>query len=464
MYKKKSKVYKKEKVNTPQKEIKIKKVSRPIKQKIPILSVYTNVIKSYNLYYLRNLEEYEKEFESTKLVISSKNYTLNQLVEKYEYNLENSIIFKYISGPKTFYELHNHENKMTVYIFGENHASNENCSSIMKEKDNKKVFDNENYKKYSLKSDMGQWLLENGTGDIIKYKEIENVIKKISNNSPVFLDVYLEDDLHYIAKNKKSAFPNGKTAKIMNNIKKDFIGRLHYVDIRGSATIIKSNQINILPPLLRLVNSMEIIAGSNIYDYKLRKKIAPIFLKYYKIYFNDKLDYYKWKEQLIIGIFDNKYLKKEIEKSYKGIDIKNFFYKKIETLLTFEEYEYQKDDYENIYQYTENLINENINKDLTENEESLTNEIFIFGGLSNFIIDIISYTVDIYTLCRIFKKFNVVNDLELKKPKNIIIYVGDFHAKAIKDYFLFLDYDLKNGKQIGENCVYTTMKTPFFYK
>ena len=51
-------------------------------------------------------------------------------------------------------------------------------------------------------------------------------------------------------------------------------------------------------------------------------------------------------------------------------------------------------------------------------------------------LDIFTIIMDIYTLARMFRTFNIGNKNMPVSPKNIIIYVGDYHADIYNDFFM----------------------------
>jgi len=101
------------------------------------------------------------------------------------------------------------------------------------------------------------------------------------------------------------------------------------------------------------------------------------------------------------------------------------------------------------------------------NDHSIEPATFIqqFDYLVTFLILINSVIVDCYTLCRIFKKFNLQPDNPQKRrstdepesPSNIIIYAGDLHCnryrKFLKEIGFNLIADIGSTNLPVKNCI-----------
>ena len=78
-----------------------------------------------------------------------------------------------------------------------------------------------------------------------------------------------------------------------------------------------------------------------------------------------------------------------------------------------------------------------------------------------FFLDITTYAMDIYCLCRIFKKYNVQSAFQPVESKNIIIYTGNNHSKIYREFLMHIGaeetYHYENPNR--KNCVLITKFT-----
>ena len=82
----------------------------------------------------------------------------------------------------------------------------------------------------------------------------------------------------------------------------------------------------------------------------------------------------------------------------------------------------------------------------------------LFEPAGNFLLDIGAYSMDIYCLARIFKKYKVESTFQPVESKNVIIYAGNQHTRIYREFLMEIGaeetfhYENPNNK----NCVLVT--------
>lgn len=165
------------------------------------------------------------------------------------------------------------------------------------------------------------------------------------------------------------------------------------------------------------------------------------------------------KTETLLDIFlKNKSLKKELKATYKKKELKLWFnsmyYKKIQSFggkATF-------------IDTIKKLIS------TIENNTSLSRD--IMKKLGFLFINLNSLLVDYYCLARIFKKHDLEGSFQPEESKNIMIYVGDAHARNMTEFFRsigFKDYFNHYNEQ-KKSCISlktpnknTTVRSPYFF-
>ena len=156
-----------------------------------------------------------------------------------------------------------------------------------------------------------------------------------------------------------------------------------------------------------------------------------------------------WKQ-----IFENPFVKKELSRSYRSEDIKDFgFHTLVREALperaTF------------LFYYKILKANEN-----GKTREQRKDYVDALKGIYNATVAINSSLVDIYTLSRIFKVFSGPHPDSPPEPSNIILYYGNQHAVRVRKFLSDHGYTtLKATEAPGKikNCVSTEgFPTPFF--
>ena len=387
-----------------------------------------------------------------------------------------------LSGPCSL-SLHksNIYNK-TIYIFGEIHGSENSCKK--KCNDDKILYKNQCV---STTSKKGKNLLKQGH-KIYKEYSIENYLGQLFNNTSVFIDFFLEisktpiltdDPSSYLGKiqNKFIDCWTGSSYNILPEAEKDDnlfttknsilnsdvckLTRMHYIDIRRDVNLYdtwnSSNDLGILVDiLLRLSNSLyddiNMIFKENKYSYITKTRFLNILRK-----LSGSKKVYK---EYIFDIFKNKLLKKELRKSIIKKKIDTFFSKKISILSS----NYRK----HIKYVCIDLIYIIENK-LPSSYSNLYSD--YFDVVNNYLILLESLIMDVYTISRIFKRFDIKSGiLQPSEVSNIIIYAGEAHSDIYREFLVYIGFntiDYKRNFQLNdqenERCLnISSFQQPFF--
>jgi len=184
----------------------------------------------------------------------------------------------------------------------------------------------------------------------------------------------------------------------------------------------RSNDIPLMIDLVKRLGSRAVEIISSIFDFRTNQidvdKIIDIFLR-------------------------NTYVNKELNKVEKNMkeNIINFFKRKIRR-------ESPPSVVSNLSEFILCLQN--------QRPIRLIDNYFKMTGL--FLLDIGAYTMDIYCLARIFKKYNVESTFQPVESKNVIIYAGSKHSRIYREFLMEIGaketfyYENPNNK----NCVLVT--------
>ena len=295
-------------------------------------------------------------------------------------------VAKYINGPYTLSKHHSDKYNKTIYIFGEYHGNDFQCSEVFKK---------------------GQVSVD-----------ITDYLHTLFSNTDVFIDFYLEDPLPEDYKLKpKHTFSFGKEVSIMNYLRHEFRDctnpkkrsncpyyknmRAHVVDIR--------EHLKINPNPISLVEKFTVDFRILIKN-KTASNIDRMYVKYNTL-INDL-------------------------KNIKSIDdLSNMFVKFLKSIPILRKEIKRSDlDTETVYNMARTLyyhkhskktllyIQDYINPDDDRRDSS---DNFIILDRPSFCIDFNVFSVDIYTLVRTFKTFRKTEFDIPAKPSNIIYYFGE---------------------------------------
>jgi hypothetical protein len=316
---------------------------------------------------------------------------------------------RYISGPMSLSYHTSDKYDMKIYIFGELHGNEGQCSQL------------------SLKKS--------------SYLNISEYLHKVFLNSDKFIDFYLEDYLFNsmeFDRNKnflnmlsydfrKCLNPNTRSECIYKTV------RTHFVDTRREQKGLSLVGTN---PFENFTKYLE--------DFLLKKKIDnKEELSEFKE-FGKKLLNCKNHTDIIILLID---IAKEIpiiKKALKRCNFEKeyifFIFSNILTKIYSDVDGYFYIDIHKLHFTIKKFIK---NKFLDDDIEDLIQILISIG----------SPIVDIYTICRMFKTFKNKDNLPTK-PRNIIYYAGYAHSEIIRSFLDFLDFERSvNTSYADENGI-----------
>lgn len=337
--------------------------------------------------------------------------------------------YDYISGPGSLTLQTHAKSRKKIYIFGEQHFSPLICP---------------------------------GAPTAVP---IVDFLKELFTKTPVFIDFYLEFGGYTGKSYSDIDITDTKINNIFKNFQKCFdfserhakecsVYRAHYIDIRVKY---EDKKYKIVSPITELGEGLRYISTRDFPNeviklQQIQKYLSnPSFLDILNKIFN--LDRAEAIQYLIEENFkSNIKVKKELEKSKLGKKI-------IEVLL-----EELRIYYLNNVESVRNILN-SINTD----PNFFLNNI---GKVSEFLIYINTYSTDAYTLARIFRKFNIENDPhemsvdydQPEKPRNIVIYVGEFHASTLRKFLQTQGFKLEGQSNAIEPKVESTCVSVQFFK
>lgn len=391
-------------------------------------NICKNLTETFNTSILNEKEEVKNYFY--QVANDNENeYTIYKLIKNNE-NKQEKIIVNNIGGPYILRHLFNKELKMELYLFGERHSDEIDC-----------------------------------TEDYIPF---ENYLENVINKTDVFLDIYLEvfpfdQDT---GKYNQNDYNNDRISKILEKTyeciqpttrdkQKCKLSRIHYIDIRK-----KTNKFNEILLFFYYRNYIDYFENADIEDLKLMIEILEYFLD------KDEL-----KKYLKIQLINWSYIKSYLYKKTISIDlVKNiikYFYEKM-TIIVDKNMEKIKFFSDNLISYIKELIKI---KKFEQSEEIEELEDFIKMKLQYidtckriynsivdlYMIDIGTYYMDIYTIIRMFKKFNNLEN-QPTRAHNILHYAGSAHTKNIYEFLLINGFEELERDSVGDfdsksNCI-----------
>lgn len=282
---------------------------------------------------------------------------------------------KFITGPGQITRLKHPTLPQDIYLFGENDHSNKSGCTIK----------------------------ENST-------QIEDYLIKLFSSTTKFIDIYIEFQIElnqFNSKNCDLMSEENTLCDIYKFFRKCITSdsktckypiRLHPIDVRNTRKDTRTKTYQMLIDIWKIKGS------------PLNLKV---FIKKYKtIIYNIRIINIKSQQYIIDSIFENKTISKEIKRSTLSLEQ---IYKALKCPKI----------WNNIKNKSYIMIK--ICRWLDHKSDSLTErDIFDF---SYYLRTIFSLHMDIYTLARMFKKFNITYDHHPPKPLNIIYYAGTTHTK-----------------------------------
>jgi hypothetical protein len=357
----------------------------------------TNILDNQNNIIQAAFYSQAKEYKD-----KSKDNTLFKLIRNhYDSEIQKQRpVIDYLGGPYVFRHMYSKEYDMTVYLFGELHSNITDCPTLVGK----------------------------------KFELVENYFKRLVENTDVFLDIYFEfpgydkryySNVEYMAPQRmQELFKKFYRCveELSRKSKECELSRMHYIDIR---TIIDSfagiNETSWLIRNLLIKSNSEGLLRSFYKDNIIR--IRNIFNNLNNDNFDKYLDYW------LFEILSNKYVKKELERSFLEKEIYKYIKDMIKNLST-------------IYRKNIRNIIKGIEKNINFKKK--------FQSLLNYLIAINLPIVEAYTLSRIFKKFKIKNRLEQPvTPHNIIYYAGSAHSLNIENFLLKIGFEMR--EKVGSN-------------
>lgn len=426
--------------------------------------ICTKLKESYNTNLLSKLSMKEQAifYRESKIHKSDReaNYTLMKLIEN-KYKKVSPEIYKklnpkYIGGPFTLSLQWNPEKNMMIYIFGEFHSNQIDCSKIMNDNDFINVLKEDcpkntiyNTKKLSCvhkNSKIGKEIINDAKKDPHIIEEvvnnssipIEDFFETLLEHTTSFIDFYLEIPAYAGEEySNKDMLADQRLKRISDKVltcvekisrsnPKCDLARVHYIDVRKPAEI-EVNKISYFRDKSKLIFN-----APTKNQYSSLKRLLDNDVQF--------IGTLKFLSTKGVGIFKNFILKqlksspillKELERC--AID-KEIVLNYLNPIITSEAFKYRGLFIENI-----NYIFDNYKKIKTTELEEQRKILRLFKEIYYSTVSINSKVVDVYTICRIFKKFkNTKNQPE--SPHNIIIYAGDAHSSLYRNFLLKNDF------------------------
>ena len=442
------------------------------------------------------------------------NTTLMKLILNNRKNKKPS--FKKISGPMSLTVHWSEEYKKMVYIFGEYHGYENSCPDKECPEDEKMS----EKQKRCVKKPKKQVNKDTNSDSI----NIVDYLKELFKNTNVFIDFFIELNPPEYSKKDEGKYPTDYAERyqlshissiwrhfipcinVESRTKKDYceLSRVHYIDIRNTYT--EYDMFNKFHDIYHHSHNCYEISNDLILETNMT------FINYYT---DEYLDQFKEfilelendpKNAIIKETKNNIYIKKEIDRSYLDNDrIYEWFENELDNYLnkniiyhdngvvrtTVSEYIKNRankinsliEDKPNIvhnikinqhngecyWTYTKKQANNLFekNKELAEFNKQLCN---FASGITSSMLNIFSLRMDIYTISRLFKKFNVnSNSNQPDEAYNSIIYAGNAHSEVYRNFLTNNGFELvaikkhREGQKKNERCLnINNIPQPFF--
>ena len=410
-----------------------------------------------------------------------------------------------IGGPFTLSLHRSKKDKKIIYIFGESHADIMDCE----------LFGHKNKKTDAeLRDGCPEGKIRNPSSGICVTKTgltgkriisenndkvegpavgvsmpIEDFLIDMLKTTDVFLDIFLEVPVYlgvgYLEESREYLTP-GRIQKILTMLgdcieeksrdsSKCQLGRVHYTDVRklehGSVGQVSD---------FRLSWYREVIPFSertSLYDRIRNFSNQPRIVKVLSALGEGTDEEYLafWREQ----IFENRFVKKELFRSYMRKEITAFALETVDReameersmfTLLYTRAKRALDDIKKIKEKQSwkdslaSLLNHHV---ITPAELSARARYAdAMESIWERTVGVNSSMVDIYTLSRIFKIFRGEHDDTPNEPRNIILYYGDKHSKRVRNFLKSQGYEMIEATESPgniRNCVNVkNFPTPFF--
>ena len=407
---------------------------------------------------------------SKQINLQKGNKVLLSLLNNYIKN--DTPVPQYIGGPKTLSLHWNEEYEMTIYIFGEFHNESTDCHLLPEYIGNgndcpKGQIRNPKTKRCVSKTGvLGKKILADNS--ISKMQLVEDFLFDLIQTTPAFLDIYIEFASFGKTGSSYSFTPGQRIGKIFHKLRNCLFTysrdndlcnllRLHYIDIRKG-----DKQVNPLSYLRKLINNEFSKYNSSNTILKNFKHLLKNDTKFVTILNNlnsSNLEHFK--NYIKSQILANPPTLKEVNKSFLKDKILPFVTENIvQTGL-------------NQREYLQKCIS--ILLDIKSTDKDI---LLALNQLNIATVMINARIVDVYTLSRIFKKFNtktskgldMTNNYQPEIPHNIIIYAGDAHSDVYRKFLKYIgsqEIAFSGSREVMYSTAYncldiTKFPMPFF--
>jgi hypothetical protein len=415
-------------------------------------SICDELIRTYNTNILDNLEpSIQAQFylaARDNLNTGKGKKTLMQLIVNH-YKATKPRPF-YIQGPHTLTCHWNDDTKQMVYIFGEKHLKDINCSLLYNYNDKTKIIKSlqKGCPKGKIRNPLTRKCIDSTSRrgqTVLKEAEakgtmpIDKFIVELMKSTDVFLDIYVELPAYtgekYIGVTQTE---HSTIGSIFKRVKKCIeyknrddnlcrLSRVHYIDVRNDVNL----YIQKLGPSIHLevvlfyIKQLKLSKEGSIIEY------GDIFMqnwvrKILSSWASDEYAYYSFWENQIKA---NALIEKEIDRSL----FKNEIYQYVKDKVFSYAQKYRSE----FYEFALPILN------FAQNRDTLLKT----PKILNYLLDINAVIMDGYTLGRIFKKFNISKKASKKEfidqpesPHNIVIYAGDFHSRDYREFLRLVGF------------------------
>ena len=408
-----------------------------------------NLIKTYDCNYLNVMDKDLKNSFCDK--VTNHKYCFNTLKRPVLAKLisnhlnDEKSIYPFIGGPNSLTVHYSKEFKKTIYVFGEFHSKEINCSNVTEDD--------------LMVDPMEQEV------------HIEEFLFTLLKTTDTFLDIFIESNpLSSIIRPLESA---DRITKLYNQLKKCIIresrhdpecllGRVHWIDTRDGPELSMFTSLY-FDDLLNNAISVPIPHSEKIVKLEeLVDRYKEVFEEIKKLYYiSDIYEYFTLK------ITTNNINVKEFTDTIVHRAIKKFLLKELYTTIC---------DFERITDAITFLLEKTYSlEDDDSDKHYRLRETLRF--ISYFLLQIDMINMDYYALLRVFKDFRVDDEQkpafdgaiigdQPKKAYNIIIYAGSGHSSRYRrclKYLGFKMYEKTGDLNEAETCInMKDITMPFF--
>lgn len=379
-------------------------------------SMIKELVNTMNSNIIDNIDIFDKLKVYSEVFENINKNTLTKLI--YNHHINKKPISEYIGGPSIIVHLFNKKYLKDVYIFGELHDKNTDCPE--------------------------------------ESMLIEDYLKVLIENTDVFIDLFVEIPVIKSVYEEKRGFEEYRLLKILKTLKKCVdistrnecsLSRIHYMDIRDEEGINITPLIDVMTEIFSIDRSEDKYNNMRKYLTNNRKILIEIIDK---IYNSDNQEFVNY---ILKDLFKHKKINKELSKiKFEKNLLEEFIIESINNKII-----QVKETQKTLIKYI-NLFVLSLLKDEEIILEKVEKNYQYIVILANILSGFLAIYVDIYTICRMFKEFDISNIyLQPKEAHNIIIYAGSLHSGSITEFLTSkLDFKLieyVNSTDEYDNCI-----------